>query len=104
MRLLVILAIHQSKDLQCLQLSLAFVLANIKCIGKIQQKHVKTVQIIAYRALQTQPVHNASQLLINGMQQAINAKDSAKIYPNIIIQQTNNALLALTQIASLAML
>ena len=38
------------------------------------------------------------------MQQAINAKDSAKIYPNIIIQQTNNALLAQTQIASLAML
>ena len=71
---------------------------NIRCIGKIQQKHVKTVQIIAYRALQTQPAHNANQLLINGMQQVINAKDSAKIYPNIIIQQINNALLAQTQI------
>ena len=47
---------------------------------------------------------NANQQLINGMQQAINAQDSAKIYLNIIIQQTNNALLALTQIASLAML
>ena len=79
-------------------------LASIKCIGKIQQKHVKIVQIIAYRALQTQPAHNASQLLINGMQQVINVKDSAKIYPNIIIQQTNNALLAQIQIASLAML
>ena len=74
-------------------------LASIKCIGKIQQKHVKTVQIIAYHALQTQPAHNASQQLINGMQQVINAKDSAKIYPNIIIQQTNNALLVLILIA-----
>ena len=70
-------------------------LANIKCIGKIQQKHVKIVQIIAYHALQTQPAHNASQLLINGMQQAINVKDSAKIYPNIIIFRHLHVLIVL---------
>ena len=54
--------------------------------------------VIVYSALQIQHANNASQQLINGMLQRINAKDYAKIYHNILIQQAD-ALLALTLIA-----
>ena len=57
--------------------------------------------VIAYNAILVLNVDNASQQLINGMLQRINAKDYAKIYHNILIQQAD-ALLALTLIALLA--
>ena len=62
---------------------------------------MEIVQIIVYSALQIQHANNVSQQLINGMLQRINAKDYAKIYHNIIIQQAD-VHLALILIALLA--
>ena len=94
-------AIHQFLIWLCHQHCQGFAFAKLKCIGPTQQILVEIVQIIVYSALQIQHANNVSQQLINGMLQRINAKDYAKIYHNIIIQQAD-ALLALTLIVLLA--